>query len=374
MRSGGREAWALRVIEGEERGPAAEALRLLLSGLALIYSGGLKLYLAPYRMGLRKQARLLCPVVSVGNLTTGGAGKTPFTLWLCRRLQAQGLRPCILSRGYRGAGEGGAVIVSTPDEVLLGAREAGDEALLLASSLPGVPVLAGRDRRVTGRLAVERFAPDVIVLDDGMQFYQLHRDVEVVLLNAVRPFGNGRLLPRGLLREPPSHLARAGFVVLTHVDEVAGDQVAALKRRVAALIGPGRVAEAAYSAAGVRPLAGGETSPAASLAGRKVAAVSALGHPEGFEGLLERVGADLTLRRRFPDHHAITPDEMEQEARHAREAGAELLAVTEKDAVKLPVRDFALPVVVLSAELDIIGHEALDEAIRQALARAGSKA
>jgi tetraacyldisaccharide 4'-kinase len=235
-------------------------------------------------------------------------------------------------------------------------------------------VLAGRDRRVTGRLAVERFAPDVVVLDDGMQFYQLHRDVDVVLLNAVRPFGNGRLLPRGLLREPPSHLGRAGFVVLTHVDEVAGDQVAALKRRVAALVGPGRVAEAAYSAAGVRPVAGGETSPAASLAGRKVAAVSALGHPEGFEGLLERVGADLTLRRRFPDHHAITPDEMEQAAREAREAGAELLAATEKDAVKLPVRDFALPVVVLSAELDIIGHGALDEAIRQALARAGSKA
>lgn len=374
MKSGGREAWALRVIEGEERGPAAEALRLLLSGLALIYSGGLKLYLAPYRTGLRKQARLRCPVVSVGNLTTGGTGKTPFTLWLCRRLQAQGLRPCILSRGYRGAGEGGAAIVSTPDEVLLGPREAGDEAFLLASSLPGVPVLAGRDRRVTGRLAVERFAPDVVVLDDGMQFYQLHRDVDVVLLNAVRPFGNGRLLPRGLLREPPSHLGRAGFVVLTHVDEVAGDQVAALKRRVAALVGPGRVAEAAYSAAGVRPVAGGETSPAASLAGRKVAAVSALGHPEGFEGLLERVGADLTLRRRFPDHHAITPDEMEQAAREAREAGAELLAVTEKDAVKLPVRDFALPVVVLSAELDIIGHGALDEAIRQALARAGSKA
>src|SRR5579862_5258893 len=214
-------------------------LRAVLSALAPIYCAGLKSYLLTYRLGLRRQTRLRCRVISVGNLTTGGTGKTPMTQALCQRLMDSGHRVAILSRGYGGSFERGCAVVSDASKVHLTAAEAGDEAYLLATTLPGLPVVVGKDRRVTGALAVAQLGPDIIVLDDGMQYWQLHRDVDVVLLNAQDPFDNGWTFPRGLLREPPSHLARANIVVLTHALRAGTGKVSAVMDQVRRLA-PGR--------------------------------------------------------------------------------------------------------------------------------------
>src|SRR5579862_1861134 len=246
--------YLLDVVSGRRNGPAAGVLRTGLAGLSYGYSGGLKLFLWPFRSGLRKQARLGCRVVSIGNLTVGGTGKTSITQVVCEQARERGLRVCVLSRGYRGANEGGAAVVSTEKRVELDAMAAGDEAYLLARTLPGVPVLVGKDRRVTGALAIERFRPDLIVLDDGMQYYWLHRDVEVTLLDALRPFDNGYAFPRGLMREPPSHLRRANAVIITNVDKASPTDVIALRSRIDSLA-PGRqVYTASYMPKALRPL------------------------------------------------------------------------------------------------------------------------
>jgi tetraacyldisaccharide 4'-kinase len=347
------EERVLAIIRGEKRGPGAAVARGLLGGLAYVYAGGLKTFLLPYRVGVRKQARLPVPVISVGNLTVGGTGKTPMTLRVCEFLRERGVKVCVLSRGYRGGHEHGAAVVSDERRVLLDAKAAGDEAHMLATMLPGVPVVAGKDRRVTGRLAVEQFAPDVLVLDDGMQFYQLHRDLDIVLLDASRPFDNGWTFPRGLLREPPSHLRRAHCVVITNADRATPEELDALKARVKR-IAPGLpVFSARYGIEDLRALDRSATQPAAWLDGRKVAAFCALGSPGGFREQLERAGAEVVHWTVFPDHHAATVGELNEIIAGACGAGAEAIVVTEKDAVKLPPLGRPLTFYALRARLHL---------------------
>ncbi|HLV81162.1 MAG TPA: tetraacyldisaccharide 4'-kinase [Chthonomonadaceae bacterium] len=346
------EAYLLSVLRGRP-GLIPGALRLGLSALAPVYCAGLETYLLPYRLGLRRRARLPCPVISIGNLTTGGTGKTPMTQLVCRRLQARGRRVAVLIRGYGGQRETGCALVSDGAQVLLGAREAGDEAVLLARALPGVPVVAGKDRRVTGRLAWERFAPEVLVLDDGLQFWQLHRDLDIVLLNACAPFDNGWTFPRGLLREPPSHLRRAGIVILTHARRAGAERLAALQARVSRLAPDRPVFTADLTPAGLRALCEEGGRPLSWLKGRPIAALSAIGHPAAFEALLEELGAELVVRFRFPDHHALAPAELESLATRAVRAGAEALITTEKDAVKMASIPGPIPLLALQVHLQL---------------------
>jgi tetraacyldisaccharide 4'-kinase len=371
--------YLLSVITGERRGPDATLLRGALGGLAYLYAGGLKLFLLPYRLGLRKQARLPCPVISVGNLTVGGTGKTPMTQRICEFLSERGLKVCVLSRGYRGAHERGAAVVSTPQRVELDAQAAGDEACMLAKMLPGVPVVVGRDRRRSGALAWERFHPDVIVLDDGMQFYQLYRDLDIALVDALRPFDNGWTFPRGLLREPPSHLRRAGCVVITNADTMGDGVVGSLGRwvvkgpitrlraRLARLAPRAPIFTAAYAVETLRALDRSEDRPPAWLSGRRVASFCALGNPQGFEELLQRAGAQLTRCVRFPDHHEPTMGELNEMIEQAQRTGAEVIIVTEKDAVKLPPLGRPLPFYALVARLRLDDEAAFFARILKAL-------
>lgn len=339
----------LALIEGERRGLAAGALRAGLSALALAYRVGLEAYLLPYGLGVRRRARLPVPVVCVGNLTSGGTGKTPMTQLVCETLQAAGIRPAVLSRGYRGEHEHGAAVVATPERIEMSAAQAGDEAHLLASLLPGVPVLAGKDRRVTGRLACERFAPGAVVLDDGMQFYQLHRDLDIVLIDARRPFHNGWTLPRGLLREPPSHLRRAGLVVMTHADRIAPKERDALACRLQSLAPRAAHVRAWYRAAGLRSLAGPRAlQPAEWLAGRRVATFCALASPQGFEEQVLREGAQIVHAERLPDHATATLRDLERLIEIACAGGAEAVVVSEKDAAKLPPLGRPIPFLSLA--------------------------
>lgn len=345
------QGYLFSVISDERRGPDAALLRGALAGLACAYTAGLKLYLFPYRTGLRKQARLPCPVISIGNISVGGTGKTPLVQRVCEFLTARGVKVCVLSRGYRGANEHGMAVVSTETRVELDARSAGDEAYLLARSLPGVPVLVGKDRRKSGALAWERFKPDAIILDDGMQFYQLRRDLEIAALNAARPFDNGWTFPRGLLREPPSHLRRANCVVITHADQVEAEKITALQERLKRLSPRAALYTASYAVEGLRALDRSPAPPLGWLRGRRVASFCALGNPALFEAQLERAGAELACRFRFPDHHSPTAGELQKIIPEACAQGAEAMIVSEKDAVKLPPLGRPLPFYALVARL-----------------------
>jgi tetraacyldisaccharide 4'-kinase len=330
------EEYLLSVIRGERGGMRAFLLRGILSLLSCLYNAGLALFLLPYRLGIRKQARLSCPVISIGNLSVGGTGKTPMTQLLCEFLSRRGLKVCVLSRGYRGDKETGVAVVSGGKRTLLDAKTAGDEAVLLAGLLPGVPVVVGKDRRKSGRLAVERFSPDVIVLDDGMQFYQLHRDLEIVLLDAQRPFDNGWTFPRGLLREPPSHLRRAGCIVITNADRAESRALSALKKRVSRLAPRRPIYEARYETYAVRALDRSREHHPEWLKRRRVGALCALGNPQNFRTQLELEGAEVLHFTEFPDHHEPTLGELNDTITTACGLEAEAIIVSDKDAVKLP--------------------------------------
>ena len=345
--------YLLSVIDGSRDGPTASILRLALGGLAHIYSGVLELYLLPYRLGLRRQFTLPCPVISVGNLTVGGTGKTPMTRSVTEILRSNGLKVCVLSRGYRGANEHGAAVVSTEQGVELGPADAGDEASLLAQLMPGVPVIAGKDRRRTGALAYDRFRPDVIVLDDGMQFYQLRRNLDIVLLDSRRPFDNQWTFPRGLLREPPSHLRRAGCVVITNSDKVDRRALDRLRQEVRG-IAPGLpILTACLAPQALRALDQSNRLTPGWLANKKVALLSAIGNPESFAAQVADLGAAIVYRADFPDHYSVSAGELSSLIEAACSAGAEAIITTEKDAVKLPPIMRPVPFLVLEVSMAV---------------------
>ena len=333
------ENYVLSVIAEPGRpGPAAAALRGLLGGCAALYDAGLEGYLAGERLGLRRRDRLPIPVISVGNLSVGGTGKTPMTQLLCRRLQGQGKRVAVLSRGH--GGEGHSVrVVSDGGEISLSTEQVGDEPCLLALTLPGIPVLVGKDRRQSGREAMRRFGLDTLILDDGFQFWQLQRDMDIVLLDARRPFDNGFPLPRGLLREPKRHLRRAGVVVATRAGGLTAGERQDLAGRVAALAPDAPLFFADHRAAGL--VAADDLSapmqPLSALGGRRVFAASAIAQPQSFiETLARDLGAEVVGSRAWADHHKISPSDARTAMDAAVQAGAEALVMTEKDAVKWP--------------------------------------
>lgn len=295
----------------EERSLRGALLRLLMTPLAGLHFVGLELYLLPYRLGVRKRTKLPVPVIAIGNLTSGGTGKTPMAALVGKKLREQGLKVVLLSRGHGGSHEreGGAKIVSRGEGMLLlSAEVAGDEPTLLAQLLPDVPVIVGRDRRVSGKLACDEFAPEVLLLDDALQFWQLHRDLDIVLLDARQPFGNGWMLPRGLLREPPFHLARAGVVVLTRADRVGPEALEQTKRRVQQLAPRASCFTATHAPQGWIDLQGNE-KPLAAFTGAEVGAFAGIADDQAFRASLEALKIKLKFFCGFGDHHTYNKEE-----------------------------------------------------------------
>ncbi len=320
-------------------------------GLSVVYGAALGLHHAGYRLGLARRTRLPALVVSIGNLTVGGTGKTTAAMAVARWLSQQGQRVAILSRGYRGQHESRWAVVSEGERPIVGAEEAGDEAYMMAAALRGVAVLVGKDRRRTGRLAVERLGAEALVLDDGLQYQRLHKDVEIALVDSLRPFGYDFLVPRGMLREPPRHLARAHAVWLTHADLTREEDLRAIRERVRRLAPEARVWEARHAATGLRPLAGrADEQPPAALSGKRVVALSSIGNPVAFERTLEQAGATVVGRARFPDHHRYRAEDLRGLVSGEAQT-AEWIVTTEKDAVRLPTTDTVRPVWVLRVEL-----------------------
>ncbi len=364
------QSYVLEVItEPGRRGVGADLTRGVLGGLASLYDAGLESYLAAESVGLRKRQRLPVPIISIGNLSVGGTGKTPMTQWLCRRLAAEGKRVAVLSRGHGGTSQSVRLASGLDGQALLTAADAGDEPNLLAQTLPGVPVLVGKDRRLSGREALRLFDLDVLVLDDGFQFWQLTRDLDIVLLDAWRPFDNGFPLPRGLLREPKRHLSRAGVVVVTRAGRLADAERNVLAAQVAALAPAARLFFADHRPAGFVPAdtLSSPLLPLSLLSGAQVAAVSAIAQPQSFvETLMREVGANIVLEKAWADHQAITATEAQAVIKSAERAGADALVMTEKDAVKWPFSaETHLPLYALRIEMAVDDEMGLMDVVQK---------
>ena len=332
------------------------SLATFLSGLSIIYGGAVGMRNRLYRQGRLTTAKLPCPVISVGNITLGGTGKTPMTLHLSRLIAKLGFKAAVISRGYKGCSERKGAIVSDGRSIRLNARQAGDEPFLLALLSTGLPVIVGRNRRASGWNAIRTFQPDVILLDDAFQHQRLKRDLDLVLLDSKAPFGNTRLFPRGPLREPVVSLLRADAVILTRCSAATPVYYDRLVRAVRprpvfrAFFKPvvrltvssqtpcyGHLLSADLQAAAVFPDA------------KRLFAFSGLAHNQNFwQTVLER-GGDLVGTMAFQDHHNYTSQDMECIVTTARKHRADRLVTTDKDFVRIP------PGIALPLEMTVMG-------------------
>ncbi len=320
-----------------DRDADRSARTTLLAAASVLYGTGTSLRARAFRTGALKARRLPCRVISVGNITAGGTGKTPMTVYLARLLKNKGFSPAVVSRGYGGTASKSGGVVSDGARVFMDAAAAGDEPSMIAGLLRDIPVIVGRDRFRAGTLAVKRFHSDVIILDDGFQHMKLERDVNLVLLDHDRPFGNGRLLPRGPLREPLSALDRADAFVLTRSgpNAIAPELIAAMAGARPAF----RSRHLGVFRRLVPPGAGlgedGETPHPSALNGRAVFAFSGIAGNDGFIQTLKDFDCKVAGASGFPDHHAYDRADLARIISGARRTGADWLATTEKDAARV---------------------------------------
>lgn len=312
--------------------PLATALRPVSSLYGLVTAARNRLY----DRGVLRAHRLPVPVISIGNLTAGGTGKTPLTIHLARMLLAAGARPLVLSRGYGSEGTG-TRIVSDGAAVLLGPSQGGDEPVLIARSVPGLPVVVDPDRVRGGHFATRRFSPSLVLLDDGYQHRRLARDLDIVLLDAVDPFGRYAMLPSGRLREPFSGLARADLFIVTHAP--VSEPLETLRTVVRRYNARAPILLAHHRAEALVPLSEGGAGDGILLSlsrivGAPVYAFCAIGNPDRFRETLTDAGARLTGFRTFRDHHLFSLEEIREVVRDAARTQA-VIVTTEKDAVRL---------------------------------------
>jgi tetraacyldisaccharide 4'-kinase len=335
---------------------------LILPPLSALYSAVTRTRLSLYQRGTFRTTKLDRPVISVGNMTVGGTGKTPLVEFVAKVIGATGKKVCILTRGYGRQHPERQVIVSDGQAILATPTEAGDEPYLLATNLLGqAAVICSADRISAGRDAIEVFGTECFVLDDGFQHLRLARDLNIVTVDATNPWGGGQLLPHagggqllphGRLREPLSGLSRAGCVVLTRCDQV--NDLNPLRQQIRDLIGENPLFEST-----MKP----RRSP---LPSGPVAAFCAVGNPNSFFEQLRSSGYELVAEKTFRDHHAYTQKDIDDLTDAATRAGAKRLITTAKDAVKLRSLHFSLPYSVFEIEIAVRDEEAFKRLILEA--------
>jgi tetraacyldisaccharide 4'-kinase len=341
----GTEDWYRQVVSGTARGPVAGITRTLLACAEPVYAAVVARKNRAFDTGRRQPTRVAAPVVSVGNLTVGGTGKTPLVAWLAEWFLGQGTKVSLISRGY-GAGQG----------------RPNDEALELAAKLPGVPHLQNPDRIAAAREALAANPRHVLILDDAFQHRRIARDLDIVLLDALAPFGFGRLLPRGLLREPAASLARADVVALSRADAIDAASRRAIEERVRKLAPQAIWIEMSHGAAHLVNVRG-ERAALESLSGQPVAAFCGIGNPAGFRHTLESSGFAVAAFRPLADHCAYSAAELSMLEAWAAATDASGVICTKKDLVKLTSTHLGgRPLWALEIELAIdAGREAFVE-------------
>ena len=327
-----------------------------------------------YDLGILRRFPLGCQVISIGNVTAGGTGKTPVTEKFARELTASGRKVAILSRGYRRKEAPWwkraftqviepPLVVSDGRQVLLDSETGGDEPYMLARNLPGVVVLVDKDRVKSGRYAIRKFGCDVLVLDDGFQYRRLRHTHEIVLVDSTNPFSNGHLLPRGTLREPAAHIRRADFIFITKSN---GD-TEILRAKIKKLNPKAEITECRHSPRYFKNAYSTDEIPLEAVRGRKVVALSGIASPQSFENSIQKMGASILARERFSDHYRYRPQEILDIVNNADELGADYILTTEKDAVRLPhLESPKVPVYYMRMEIEILeGHENFRECVKR---------
>ncbi|MHC4988916.1 MAG: tetraacyldisaccharide 4'-kinase [Planctomycetota bacterium] len=328
-----------RIVSGQDQGFGVSVLRFLLRGVALIYGFAVRLRNLGYRWGILRSGAVSVPVISIGNITAGGTGKTPLVIWLCNYLQSKGIRCSILTRGYKTQ-----------------AGDISDEPALLAKSCEGTSVVINPNRLAGAQKAVSVHQAQAIVMDDGFQHRKLWRDLDIIAVDATCPFGYGRILPAGLLREPISGLARASAVVITRADQVSEEELDAIGQQIR------RCGPTVPVAKTVHKLSHAVSYPnqiigLEELRSSKVYAFCGIGNPEAFFDSLKRNNIDLCGTKMFDDHHAYTAADVEQIFTDANACGATVILCTQKDWIKnallTPARE-GIVFAYLAMELDFL--------------------
>jgi tetraacyldisaccharide 4'-kinase len=362
------ETFYLENVLEERGGKRASVVRALLYAVSRGFQVAIKTRRFLYNWRILRDSTLGVQVIAIGNLTVGGTGKTPVVEKFARELRDQGRNVAILSRGYRSKpvpfhqwflnkillrdDTTPPRIVSDGKSLLLDSEMAGDEPYMLASNLKDVVVLVDKDRVKSGRYAIEKFGCDTLLLDDGFQYWKLRgRRQDIVLVDRQQPFGNELLLPRGTLREPPSHLSRASYVFITKSDGNTEE----LRRRIASLNPTAGIIECIHHPLYLEDIFTGERLGLELLKGRKVASLSAIAQPESFEQSLVNLGAELVYSKRFADHHRFTQQEILNAINRSKKRQAQTIITTQKDAVRFPKVDRRdLPIYFMRVEIKIL--------------------
>jgi tetraacyldisaccharide 4'-kinase len=371
------EQFGIDVVLERRRGIRAAALRGILYALSFVYERLVQLRLYLYRKRIFRERALGCLVISVGNLTVGGTGKTPIVEKFARALQTGGRRVAILSRGYksvprkrswldrlRGSIADPPRIVSDGKSLLLDSVTAGDEPYMLAHNLKDVVVLVDKDRVKSGRFAINKWKVDTLVLDDGLQYLHLKHRLDIVLVDRQAPFGNEFLLPRGTLREAPRNLRRASYVFIT---KNTGESNDVLIQRIRRYNRTAEIIECAHKPLYLQNVLTDERLSLERLRDTFIGSICGIAAPESFEGALKKLGAHVDLAKRYIDHHYYTEAELTNFINRCIRRDLAMIVTTEKDAVRmprLPEAEVKVPIYFLRVEIEILsGHESWEHCV-----------
>ncbi len=380
------------IMTGNEQGHLCSFESFLLMA-SFVYGGAVRLREAFYKNSILKPQKLPCFVISIGNLTVGGTGKTPMTIYMAKLVKSLGYKVTIISRGYKGGAEKTGGIVSDGRKIFMGPEKAGDEPFMMAAKLKNIPVVVGQNRYKAGWLAIKEFNPDVIVLDDAFQHLNLKRDIDIVLLDCSRPFGNAHILPRGILREPISALKRGDAFVLTRSDSVP-DYIRQATMDKIQNLAPGRPVFRSFHVPNLykpvndkKSMSGIELTPPPSpppprgrvwegvkkgnfytielqnfdsglLHGCRVVAFSGLARNNDFRRTVKSLKCDLIDFFEFPDHHKYTEMDLQTIIQSSINAQVEFILTTEKDYVRIPCKtSWPVELVVVGIELSFENDE-----------------
>jgi len=362
------ERYYIALINDQKEGRGADFLRFLMRRLSHVYGAIMTFRNFLYDNGIFRHHTLGCQVISIGNLTVGGTGKTPVVEVFARALQREGRKVAILSRGYKKvehsfgkkmldkitgrAGRRPPRVVSDGTALLLDSDMSGDEPYMLASNLPEVSVLVDHDRVKSGRYAIDKIQCDTLILDDGFQYRRLKHMAEIVLVDYTNPFSNGYVLPRGLLRESIGNIKRADFIFIT---KSTGRDSEKLKEQLRALNPRAEISECSHCPKYLQNVYGGERKDLSFLRQLKVALVSGIAAPQGFETEIKRLGATLVYLKRFADHHRYRQQEIIDIINKAKKNQAAAIITTEKDSVRFPkIERQDVPVFFLRVEIKLL--------------------